>query len=194
MNNLNERLALMNPNKALILGILLAVIYYLTVFDDGSQTKIRLKNLKKQIKAAELQKSEINSLISQEKKLQERLELKEDYLSQIEKHIPFQIRNADLHRQIDEYAQAASIEVKNKKPLNKISGTYIDEIPLHFTADGDYSQITQFLSFISGSEKTILANDIILKINESKGNNKSITIEVTLNALTQSNEWLNETK
>ena len=156
MNNLNERLALMNPNKALILGILLAVIYYLTVFDDGSQTKIRLKNLKKQIKAAELQKSEINSLISQEKKLQERLELKEDYLSQIEKHIPFQIRNADLHRQIDEYAQAAS--------------------------------------FISGSEKTILANDIILKINESKGNNKSITIEVTLNALTQSNEWLNETK
>lgn len=194
MNNLYERLALLNMNKALLMGILLAVIYYLSAFDDGSQANHKLKQVQKQINALTLQKKEIETLLSQEKELKLQIEKKEQYFSILEKHVPVQILSADFHKQIDEFAQSASLEIKNKTPSGIIKGTYIDEVPLQLTAEGDYSQITQFLSFISGSEKTILVNKLNLKANDSKSLKKSITVEVTLNALRQSNERLNETK
>lgn len=194
MNNFYERLAILNVNKALIIGILLAIVYYISAFDDGSQANQQLKKMKKQSVALELQKKEIQNLLSQEKELKAQLEKKEKYLSHLENHIPVQIVTADLHRQIDEYAQSASIEVKNKKPNGVIKGTYIDQIPVQLIAEGEYNQITQFLSFLTGSEKAIVVNNIHLKSSELKSNNKNITVELTLSALKQSNERLQDAK
>lgn len=194
VNNFYEKLAVLPMNKAVLFGVLFAAIYYIAAFDDGTAIELKAKKIQKELQIAIQQKSEIEKLLATEKELKEQLDQKESYYEKLETHVPATIQNAEFHKIIDDYAKSSDLELKIKKPLELVKGNYLDEVPVQVSGEGDYHQVAQFLSFISGSEKTILARNLQMKAAEGKNNKKSIVFEVTLNALKQSLEGANETK
>jgi len=153
MSQLLEKLAGMTNGKALILGLLLGLAYYSTVYDDGSTLTKQMAVLDTELQTAEAKKKDTEVTLQEEVRMKEAVGKLSQQYAFIATKLPSELKSSEMIRGIDSVAKMAGVSVKMKKPGSVAKKEVVEELPVDVTLEGTYSQIAQFIYYTSNLER-----------------------------------------
>lgn len=172
MNKIYEKLASMKMSQVLGVGIVAAVFYFFMAYDDGASIKAQMIALNKQIEQELVKKQDTEATLKQETLMKENIsKLNQQYI-EVSKRLPSTLFSIDINRAIDTFARTASVDVKTKKPGTPVKTEVIDEIPVEVSLEGDYSELAQFVYFVSTAEKLTRVKSFVISKDDKKGSVK----------------------
>lgn len=153
MNRLFEKLAALSSGRAMILGLVLAGVYYMTAYDNGDAVTAQIQALNTQISAAELKKKDTEATLKEEATMKEAVGKLSAQYAFISKKLPSDLKSAEMVRAIDTVANVAGVSVKFKKPGTVVQKAVVEELPVDVTLEGNYGQIAKFIYHTSNLER-----------------------------------------
>ena len=102
-----EKINSLSPQQSMILGLVIAAIYYFMIYDDGSRIESKIKSSKGQISSS---RAELESLKKAEQDAKRFANIKKemgDSLSEVVKYIPEELNDFDLMGILSTEAKAA---------------------------------------------------------------------------------------
>lgn len=151
MSSPADRLVEMSYGQAFVVGLALALVYFLVVYDSG-QTKIN------QAKAAQRRVAEINQKLAsaqkdlnRSKEFKETLKLKDEQFLTFTSYIPEQLNISDMMKSISAEAKAAGVNIMSIKEGNnaKQNYQYTDPLSIEVVLEGGFPQHILFLSYLT---------------------------------------------
>lgn len=153
VNSLLMRLAAMTMQKALIIGLLFAGIYYAMFFNDGSNYESRIAQLQKDIEVEEGVKRETEQAVREVEQVRANVAALSEQFKAVSAKLPNEVSMADVIKDVDGVARAAGVSIKTKEPMAVTNKDFYEEIPLRISVEGTYSEVTMFLYYISAMER-----------------------------------------
>jgi type IV pilus assembly protein PilO len=153
MNRIFEKLASLTSAKAMILGLILAGVYYMTSYDNGETVEAQIQGLNKEIATAELKKKDTEATLKEEANMKEAVGKLSAQYAFISKKLPSDLKSAEMVRAIDTVATISGVSVKFKKPGTVIQKEVVEELPVDVTLEGTYGQIAKFIYHTSNLER-----------------------------------------
>lgn len=168
--------------KALVLGILIAVIYYSIGYDSGTEIKLAIGKTKEQIQDSE---SEIKGL---ERQIERIVTMKKvmDVLGAEFKaflsYIPEKLSLPELMRVISTEARAAGVSVNGigevrtgvqSRSKDDTVDQFYEELTVQVELQGTYSQILLFLSYLTKLDKILTISQLSMTSQAKVGDRES---------------------
>lgn len=168
INNLLIRLAALTMQKALIFGVVAGALYYFMAYNDGSQIEGQLAQIQSQIAEQEKQSQETDAALKEVEQVRVAVAALSDQFKLVSSAIPSDVQMADIIRAVDSVARASGVSVKSKEPKEVSNKEFYEEIPLDITLEGNFSQITMFMYYMTSMQRIMkIKNFSISKDNGS---------------------------
>lgn len=151
MSSPADRLVEMSYGQAFVIGLALALVYFLLVYDSG-QSRIN------QAKAAQRRVAELNQKLAgaqkdlnRSKEFKETLKLKDEQFLTFTSYIPEQLNISDMMKSISAEAKAAGVNIMSIKEGRgtKQNYQYTDPISIEVVLEGGFPQHILFLSYLT---------------------------------------------
>lgn len=159
MNNLLSRIAFLTTKQVGIISLVVAFLFYYSLYDDGTDLEPRIAQLKLQLNEQQQKKVETERALAKRDKLAEtlaNLTAKYESLSRI---VPIDLNSSELNRQIDQLKKTSRINQVAREPQKVTPGPVIDEWPVRLEFVGAYNDIAQFIYQASTTEKVMVVKD-----------------------------------
>ena len=189
MNNLLNRIAFLTTKQVGFISLVIAGLFYSTMFDDGSDLEPQIAQLQAQLAEQQGKKVETEKALAKRDKLAEtlaNLTAKYESLSRI---VPIDLNSSELNRQIDQLKKTSRINQVAREPQKVNPGSVIDEWPVRLEFVGAYNDIAQFIYQASTTEKVMLVKDF--KITSTDPYDGRLRFEVQVAAYKLANTSLN---
>lgn len=159
INSLLLKLAALSTQRLLLLGLFLAGVYFVTLYDDGSAIKTQISNIDSQLQLQLQKEKETDKALQEVEKIRATVgELSEQFRI-VSQALPSEIQMSDIIREVDRVAQISGVIIKSKEPRANVSHGYYEEIPLHIVMQGSFSEMGLFLYNIASVERMMKAKD-----------------------------------
>lgn len=164
-------LAGMSYRQIFILGAIAGLLYYATGFDDGSRYENQQKQILADIEREKAAEKESEAALKEVDQVRTAVGALSDQFKATSQALPTEIQMSEVIRIVDAIASLARVSIKTKEPRQGVIRNVVEEVPLQLTVEGTYSQITQFLFYISNYERIMRIKKFSL--NGISGNSKN---------------------
>lgn len=167
MNKFFETLAFQQISKVLIIGLGLTVLYWSTIYDDGSAVDARIVQVQGQLQEQQNKKKDTDATLKQVQEMQEKVGQLSHKYEEISRRLPSTLFSIDINKAIDDFARNAGVSVKSKKPAENIKKAVVEEVPVEVSLEGSYAELAQFTFLVSTSERMARVKNIVLSEREA---------------------------
>lgn len=153
INTILSRLAALTYQKALIVAIAVAALFYFTLYDDGSAVDKKIADLQNQVNAEQLKTKESDAALKEVDLIRSSIGALSEQFKIAAQQLPSEIQMADILKSIDTLAKSAGVNIRSKEPRSSKKEDILELIPLHVNLQGSFSEITMFLYYVSSMER-----------------------------------------
>ncbi len=149
MNKYIVQLAELDWVKVIGIGLLLAVLYYFMLYDNGDALETRIKSAKDQVANAKTQLDRTEKAMNDANRFEKEVQATALQFDKITQFMPPNIGAAELTAIINQQAQASGVHPKiDPKGEDKPNGFY-QTSRVNIQLEGTYAQVVTFLSYLS---------------------------------------------
>jgi Tfp pilus assembly protein PilO len=136
--------------KIVVLGVIFSAGYRFSYYDDGSKLEERLAQSQVRLKESEIQLAKMKAAMVDANKFEQEVKSAIDQFDRITEYMPERMGAADLTTLIGDQAVKAGARVSKTEPRGVGDKTdFFESSKIAFSIDGDFLQITAFLSNLS---------------------------------------------
>jgi len=167
MNKYIIQLAELQWSKVIGIGVVLGVLYYFMLYDDGSSVQASIKAAKDQLAITNKQLSQTEKAIADANRFEKEVKSLTEQFQKITEFMPPTIGAAELSSIINQQAQAAGVHPKiEPKGEDKPNGFY-QTSKVDLQIEGTYAQIVTFLSNLSRVPRLMTFDKV--QLNQASG-------------------------
>jgi type IV pilus assembly protein PilO len=155
INNILIRLAVMTMQRVAVIGVAFAVVYYFTMYNDGSAIETQIQQVQQNIQQEESKAQEAESALKEVERVRAAVGALAEQFRVVSQALPSEVQMADIIRTVDTISRTAGVSVKSKEPQPIVNHDYYEEIPLKISLQGTYSEITMFLYYVTSLERVM---------------------------------------
>ena len=167
MNELKERIALMEFPKILAIALFIGAAYYWQFFNDGSQLEARLGDLDRKVETEKKKKTETQKTLAEQDRMGQSIEVLNKQFVEISKRIPAELTSVDINKMIDGFVRMSGVNMLNRSPLLPVKGEIVEEVPIEIKARGKTEQIAQFIYLLTTGEKILRIKNINMTLDDN---------------------------
>ncbi|HRO66612.1 MAG TPA: type 4a pilus biogenesis protein PilO [Pseudobdellovibrionaceae bacterium] len=168
MNKVFAKLNLYSMVQILSFSVVLSMIFYFTMYDDGHQVRSEIAALSQQVSEESAKKAETEKVLAEEARMKESVVLLSQQYQELSRRIPTALTSIELNRNIDAFARNAGVNIKSRKPLETTKGQIVEEVPIEVSLEGSFAELAQFVYVVASSERvTALRSFSFLPIEKS---------------------------
>jgi Tfp pilus assembly protein PilO len=167
MNELKERIALMEFPKILMIALFIGGAYYWQFFNDGSQLESRLGDLDKKVESEKKKKTETQKTLAEQDRMGQSIEVLNKQFVEISKRIPAELTSVDINKMIDGFVRMSGVNMLTRSPLLPVKGEIVEEVPIEIKARGKTEQIAQFIYLLTTGEKILRIKNINMTLDDN---------------------------
>lgn len=153
MNPVVNRIATLSINQAFMAGLILAALYYFTLFDDGSLLDQQAMSAKQQIDAERTKEKESDLALTRIKQLRDSYSALTEHFKVVSTQIPTDLQMSEIIRTVDTMAKTSGIVIKTKEPRLPMKEDILETLPIRIQAEGSFSEIAMFIYNLSTIER-----------------------------------------
>lgn len=172
INNILIRLAVMTMQRVAMIGVALAVVYYFTMYNDGSQIEANIQKVQADIQQEEGKAREAEAALKEVERVRAAVGALGEQFRVVSQALPSEVQMADIIRTVDTVSKTAGVSVKSKEPQAVINHEYYEEIPLKISMQGTFSEITMFLYYISSLERVMRVKSFVISVPQAQSSNR----------------------
>ncbi len=147
---LYSMLASLSPRSAMLIGAVLAVLYYLLVFDNGASLDQNLQQAQARIVEAEQQLKATQEAFANAERFEREVKSIVDQFAVVIEYMPEGMNSTDLMSIVSELTTKTGLKLVRTEPISGgEKGTFYEPIRMSFAFEGSFAQILTFLSEIS---------------------------------------------
>jgi type IV pilus assembly protein PilO len=175
INNVLLRLAVMTMQKVAIIGVALAVVYYFTMYNDGSTIETQIQKVQADVQQEEAKAQQAEAALKEVERVRAAVGALGEQFRVVSQALPSEVQMADIIRTVDTISKTAGVSVKSKEPQPVINHEYFEEIPLKISMEGTFSEVTMFLYYISSLERVMRIKSFVISIPQGNGNRSPLS-------------------
>jgi type IV pilus assembly protein PilO len=182
MNSVFIKVASLTYQKTMIFGVVLAVLYYFFMFDDGSAIDKNIEAAQQQVRAEESKLVDSDKAIKKLAGIKAHVAALEEQYKTLSAQVPTEVNMADIIKQIDMVASTSGVSVRDKVPKPSQKKETLEEFPLAITATGSFSDLTLFLYHLMNTERLNKIISVSLnKVSQGRGSQgKTLAMDVVV--------------
>ena len=169
INNVLIRLAVMTMQKVAIIGVALAVVYYFTMYNDGSTIETQIQKVQVDIQQEETKAQQAEAALKEVERVRAAVGALGEQFRVVSQALPSEVQMADIVRTVDTISKTAGVSVKSKEPQPVINHDYYEEIPLKISMEGTFSEVTMFLYYISSLQRVMRIKSFVISVPQGNG-------------------------
>ncbi len=162
MNKFFETLSSYTMSKVFIIAGITAFLYWYMVYNDGSAIDAQIASVTQQLQEEEVKKKDTDATLKQVQEMQEKVGLLSQKYQEISRRLPAALFSIDINKAIDDFARAAGVSVKAKKPAENIVKAVVEEVPVEVSLEGSYAELAQFTYVVSAAERMARVRNIVI--------------------------------
>lgn len=153
MNKVFAKLNLYSMVQILSFSVVLSMIFYFTMYDDGHQVRSEIATLAQQLNEESVKKAETEKALAEEARMKESVVLLSQQYQELSRRIPTSLTSIELNRNVDAFARNAGVSIKSRKPLEIKKGQIVEEVPIEVSLQGSFAELAQFVYVVASSER-----------------------------------------
>lgn len=187
-----------------LLGAVLAGVYYVTLFNDGSSLQQTSASLSTQIAEEKIKKVETTRILQKEEQMRADVSMLVKKYEDVKSKIPIEFLESELRSIIDQYATQFEIKTTKNQRATRAKdfgasqdSNLVDQVALEYTFTGSYFNLQKFAEQISSLDKLIKIENFQVYSEEKQskmGLNREIYLVATIIGFKQSAVSLSENK
>lgn len=177
---MEEKLSQLTFGRATIIGLVLAAVYFFTLYNDGTVIENQIAASQGEVQKNRAEVESIRQAILDAERYQQTMSVLGAEMEKVVKAIPAKLNSLDLMKTISTEAKGVGAEINQlNSPQTASIGTadenpnrFYEVIPIEVDITGTYNQIMLFLSNLTKLDKIITAERLIMAISQ-RGSGKS---------------------
>ncbi len=153
----------------IVFGVLVAVLYYFTLFDLGEELDKRIVDKVSALESEKKSVEEARKIAKDRPKFAEEANKLSSQLQAAVKFLPPSLEFSNVLSLLSTQAGFAGIQIGSILPIGDGNGAlsksgFYRELPHNITLNGEYQKIVHFLSLISNAKRILKFQDMVLNI------------------------------
>ncbi|MCJ8277570.1 MAG: type 4a pilus biogenesis protein PilO [Bdellovibrionales bacterium] len=167
MDELKDQLDKIDTKQALMVGILIAVLYYFAAFDDGRRIDYEIAEAQKQIAADRATLAKVEKALQDKKRFESEIREITNHMKEFQEYFPLNFSGNTLEAKVTEFSQKYGLTVINLKqlPIESEFKNY-PETTVEFVVEGEFHNIMNFVSEITKLKKAMDFKDMNFKVSQ----------------------------
>lgn len=137
----------------MVAAIVIGAVYYFTIFDNGAAITAQIEASRGELQTEEQKKKETEATLQEEKRMKEAIVILSEKYQVISKKLPTYLNHLDISSAVETYARSANVRIVGTKQANPEPMEVVEEVPLEVTVEGKFSEILQFIYYVSVAER-----------------------------------------
>jgi len=158
--NFLTRIAFLTTKQVGVISLILAFVFYQTMFDDGSDLEPVISQERANLAMEQERKTTTDKALEKRDRLQEILSKLTDRYEELSRQIPTEISDYEVNKQINSLIQAARIRPLARKPLEQVNIGVLEELPYELKLQGGFNEMAQLVYMISTAERVMVVKKI----------------------------------
>lgn len=170
---MEQQLQQLTFGKALIISVVVAFLYYMLMYNDGTVLEQTIASTNSQIQTQEQEVEKIKVAIADAERYQQTKNALGSELDSVLKAIPEQLSTSDVMKLLSTEAKNLSLNIVTLNGNTTGGGQYnqnsnqapvfYQTVPVTITLEGTYTNLMLFLSALTKSDKIITAAQLTLE-------------------------------
>jgi Tfp pilus assembly protein PilO len=182
MNPYLAKLAGLKLNQALLFGGILSGLFYMSMYDDGSQLDARIQSTQVTLDQEVVKGKESDRALARVTELKNNYSILSDQFKLASSQIPTEMQMSEIIRTVDVMSKASNVVVKAKEPRNTLKEDILEVYPLKVQAEGGYSDLTKFFYSISTIERIFRIKSFSISAPTDEKKKKTLTLDAEFNS------------
>ena len=171
---LEEKVRSIKVTTAAIMGLVIALLYYLAFFDDGSQRKNQIIRVEKDLASLNQEMLTLEKTFVDAKRLVELAKELGESINKVLKYIPEELTDTEVVKSLSIAARAVGakiVGIRSRSRSAQQNNELYDELPVVVELVGTYGQVVAFLARLTHVERIYTVRD--MKFNVISGDKDS---------------------
>lgn len=164
MAQLFLQLAALSNRTAMIIAVVIGVMYYWMMYDDGSSVLTQINTIQQQIQVQEQKAGEADVALKEVEQVRTTVGELSEQFKVVSQALPSEVAMSDIIKTVDMVSRASGVSIKTKEPRPVVNREYYEEIPLKISMEGTYAEVTMFLYYLASTERIMKANNFNLAV------------------------------
>lgn len=195
---MEEKLRNFTYGMTLVIGIILSIIYYFSLYDDGSALEAQIKMAQDQLTANKNEIESLKTAIQDAERFKQVMTTLGAEMERILLAIPTKLTSLDLMKIISTEAKGVGVDIKSltsqqtSAPSTKDAKQFYEPVAVEVAIMGSYNQVMMFLSNLTRLDKIVIARNLTLDATQSGSTDANSPI-VNMKALIEAFRYVSET-
>ncbi len=182
MSSPADRLIEMSYGQTFVIGLALALVYYLVAYDSGQKKMNEAKTAQRRTVELNQKLAAAQRDLARSKEFKETLKLKDEQFLTFTSYIPEQLNISDMMKSISNEAKAAGVNILSIKEgsTSNQSYQYTDPIAIEVVLEGGFPQHILFLSYLTRLDSIFTVDSMAFSgksVTGSQGDPSSINVQ-----------------
>lgn len=156
MEEVKAWLEQLDVKQALGIGVIVAVLYYFALYNDGKYIDASINDSIQAIENDTATLNKVEKALEDKKKFETDIREITEYMKDFQEFFPENYNGNDLVAKISSLAEKNALTIVNLKPMDKENEfKNYPETAVTFAVEGDFHKIMQFVSDITGIKKAM---------------------------------------
>lgn len=195
---MEEKLKNLPFGTALIINLILSVVYYFSLYDNGSALENQIQATKTQLTASENELENLKKAVEDAERFKQTMATLGTEMERILLAIPSQLTSMELMKIISTEAKSVGVDIKNlagqagTASSAKDTKQFYEAVTVEVTISGSYNQVMMFLSNLTRLDKILIAKNLTLDIAQMgpAGSNSPV---INMKGLIEAYRYMSET-
>ncbi len=174
VNQLVTILVQLNWGKTLGVGVLVAGLYYIALFDDGSVLQEQLSQFQQEYTQAEKDIAATKEALANADRFEREVKDTVDQFARITEFMPEKISGSEMITLVSDLCKRAGLKLLKVEPRQageKVE--FYETTKVMFSIEGTFSQTLAFLSALSRIPKLMTIDDFFIDVAQSNSNQET---------------------
>lgn len=169
-----------NIKQALMFGIVLAVLYYALLFNDGSFFDAQIRQAQESAQRDRIKLEKVEKALIDKERFEKEIGEIHKHMKDFQSYFPVNYSSNELVSKVSKIAEKNGLTIVNLKPSSEVSEfKNYPETGVDFTVEGEYHLIMNFVAEITQLKKAVDFKEMNFKVAQ-QGEEPRIRLETTL--------------
>lgn len=181
MNSFLERLSSFSIQGAAMIALVVTAIYYLILFDDGSQVEAVIKQVKTQIAEQQKMEAESDAALAEIEQVRASFGALSEQYKIVSAQLPTSLEQSEILNIVDQLSKQSGLTVKSKEWREpRKDGTVIETLPMRIRGEATYPELYAFIGRISEIQRLLSIGNLSIAGPRSPRQGSKSNVELEL--------------
>ena len=154
--NFGEEFEKLDATKSIAIGLLLAGLYWVLFYDDGSRMLTQIQGLQQEIVKQTTAKDHVEKAIQDKEKFQKEIDEINLNLRDFQLYFSAQLNSNAIQEKVSQLATEHDLVLETLRPIEKQAEfSTFNETAVDLTLQGDFHNIMEFISSLSKMKRVL---------------------------------------